>query len=114
VLPFLFRGRSFAVVICTEIVTPGPSARAVAHGAGMLVNVTNDAWFRGSAGHEQHLMHAVLRAVENRVSVIRVANTGSSAVIAPDGEIRWRGPVNQADWKVTDVIVQRKPDAGKW
>jgi apolipoprotein N-acyltransferase len=52
-----------------------------------MVNMTNDGWFGQTAGPLQHLAMYPFRAVEHRVAVVRAANTGVSAVIAPSGEI---------------------------
>lgn len=53
----------------------------------MLVNITNDAWFERSAAPIQHLAMATFRAIETERYLIRAANTGISAIVAPDGEI---------------------------
>jgi apolipoprotein N-acyltransferase len=53
-----------------------------------MANITNDAWFGDSGGPLQHLAMVPLRAVENRVAVVRAANTGVSALVLPSGEIR--------------------------
>jgi apolipoprotein N-acyltransferase len=51
------------------------------------VNITNDAWFGNSSAPYQHLSMTVYRAVENRVPLVRAANTGISSVIDSKGHI---------------------------
>ena len=77
----------FGTVICYEGIFPALVRRFVRDGARFMVNITNDGWFGQTAGPLQHLGMYPLRAVEHRVSIVRAANTGVSAVIAPSGEI---------------------------
>ena len=77
----------FSVVICYEAIFPGEVREFVRVGAAFLVNITNDAWFGRSGAPAQHLAMAAMRAVENGTYLVRAANTGISAVIAPTGEI---------------------------
>ncbi len=76
---------AFGCLICFEDALAYLSRRAVRAGAQFLVNQTNDGWFDPSCGSLQHVSHAVFRAVENRVCMVRAANTGISCFIAPDG-----------------------------
>jgi len=77
----------FGVVICYEGIFPDLFRQFVNNGARVMVNMTNDAWFGRTSGPEQHLTMYSLRAVEHRIAVVRAANTGVSAFIAPTGQI---------------------------
>ena len=71
----------------TKLSSPISRAQFVRLGAHCIVNITNDAWFGQTCAPYQHLSMAVLRAVENKRFLVRAANTGISAAIAPTGEI---------------------------
>ena len=77
----------FAVLICFEGIFPDLVRHFVRHGAQFLVNITNDAWFGYSPASYQHLSMVVFRAVENRLPIVRAANTGISAVIDSTGRL---------------------------
>lgn len=83
----LNRPAKFSVLICFEDVFGSLARNFVQKGARILVNMTNDAWFEDSAEPYQHLQASVFRAVENRVNVVRSANTGVSCFINPWGKI---------------------------
>jgi len=78
---------NFSVLICFEDVFPALARRFVRQGADFLINITNDGWYKETPAGYQHLQASVLRAVENRVFVVRSANTGVSAFIEPSGRI---------------------------
>jgi len=75
------------LLICYEVSIPSLGRREVRDGSGILINITNDAWFGRSWGPYQHLAVAAVRAAENGVPLIRAANTGISAVIDRRGRI---------------------------
>ncbi len=79
---------SLGTMICFESTFPAIGREFVNHGAGALVIMTNDSWFKQSAAPAQHHQFAVFRAVETRRWVVRAASTGISSVIAPDGRVK--------------------------
>lgn len=77
----------FGVTICWENMFPDIVRQFVKNGAQFIVNITNEAWFGKTAAPYQFLSMSVFRAVENRVFVVRCANTGISCFIDPCGRI---------------------------
>lgn len=63
----------------------------------ILINVTNDAWYGNSTGPYQNLLAAVFRAIENRITVIRVSNNGISAIIDSSGKILTKTDLNKEE-----------------
>ncbi len=101
---------SFRAVICWEIIFPDFVRDVVRGGAGFLVLATNEAWFGDTAAPYQLLAMTAVRAVENRIAIARVANTGVSALIDPFGRIAHR--LRGADGRelfVDGVLVGQVP-----
>jgi apolipoprotein N-acyltransferase len=87
-IPTQKRGRvKFAVLICFEDVFPEISRIFARRGAEFLVVITNDAWYMDTGAPYQHTQSSVFRAVENRLNVVRAANTGQSCFIDRNGRI---------------------------
>jgi apolipoprotein N-acyltransferase len=80
-------GVPLAPLICFEDILPHLARADVRAGARVLVNLTNDAWFDDAVAPLQHMRNATLRAVENRVPLVRAANTGVSCAIGPSGRV---------------------------
>ena len=55
----------------------------------------NDGWLGNSSGPYQHFELAKLRAVENRISIVRCANTGISGFIQPTGRVSEKIPIGE-------------------
>ncbi len=118
---FEIPGGRFGALICYEGIFPALTRRFVSGGADFLVNVTNDAWYGNTSAPYQHLAQAAFRTVENRVPMVRAANTGISAVIDADGRIRWQGPlfemlahVDEIHWPGVRTFYTRYGDVFVW
>ena len=76
-----------APMICYESVFGGYVTDFVRNGANMIFVITNDGWWGDTPGHRQHFEMSKLRAIENRRSVARSANTGISGFINQRGDV---------------------------
>jgi len=84
-----------AVNICYEAVFPHLLRLDSARGARVFLNLTNDGWYKDTWGPYQHFMTNRFRAVENRATVIRAANTGISGIFDPYGVLLGRTPLGE-------------------
>ena len=105
----------YGVMICYEAIFSGLVRRFVARGARFLVNITNDAWFGDTSAPYQHLSMVAFRAVENRVPVVRAANTGITAVIAIDGSVTAQTGLFERTWLTRTIrITDRTTFYARW
>jgi apolipoprotein N-acyltransferase len=86
-LPVNAGGLKVGIIICFEAIFPDVSRDHIRAGGQILVNITNDAWFGKTSAPYQHMAMSRLRAIENRVPLLRAANTGISGIISDTGEI---------------------------
>lgn len=96
---------AFRPMICYEAIFPGDWPASPTQPQ-WLLNLTNDAWFGDSPGPYQHFQMARVRAVERGLPLVRVANTGISAVVDPYGRVRAQLSLNTAG--VLDAPLPRK------
>ncbi len=102
----------FSCLICFEDIFPDLAREFVRKGANFLVNITNDAWFARSSAAYQHAQASVFRAVENRINVLRAANTGLSCFIDQKGRITGKVASGGKDlfvdgFKTHEIILSR-------
>ena len=87
-------GERFGAFVCYDSIFPSLPRSLVQRGAQVLVEPTNDGWFGGGAGNYQHFAMDRMRAIETGRYLLRVANTGITASIDPNGRILERLPLN--------------------
>lgn len=100
----------FSTLICFEDSFAYLARADVRRGARFLVNQTNNAWFDGSSASRQHMANAILRTVENRVPMVRSANTGITCFVDRFGRIRelfatQQGVVDARGFSVAEMAV---------
>lgn len=117
------RGEKVGVIpsVCFEDTVPRLMRRFVRGGPQVIVNVTNDGWFKDSPAAAQHFANARFRSIELRRPTVRCGNSGVSAVIdtrggtsAPDGvgrqELRdANGNHLTRGWLLAELRIPRKP-----
>jgi apolipoprotein N-acyltransferase len=86
-------GASIGTIICFEATKPELSRLIRLMGASSIVQLSDEAWFGRSSAAKQMLAHAVFRAVENNVDLIRSTNSGMSARISRLGTIQGTTPM---------------------
>jgi len=77
---FQYNESAFSVLVCFEDAFP-QLVSDLSRGRDFLINMTNDAWFMGNPQSRQHLSIMTFRAIENRISIVRAANTGVSGYV---------------------------------
>lgn len=94
-------GIGVAPVICYESIWGDYVAQYIKQGAQFIAVITNDGWWGNTAGKDQHLAYAKLRAIETRRWVARSANTGISAFINQRGDV-----VQRTQWWIPAALKQ--------
>ncbi|MCF6343901.1 MAG: apolipoprotein N-acyltransferase [Devosiaceae bacterium] len=95
---------SFLPLICYEAIFSAQLGEEI-DDADFILNLTNDGWFDGSIGAKQHFAHARIRAIEEGKSLVRVANTGITALVDPLGQVV--ASLKQGEQNVLDVVPLR-------
>lgn len=82
-------------LICYEAIFPRDIRNAPTR-PDWLLQVTNDAWFGTFSGPQQHAVQTRFRAIEFGLPLVRVANTGLTAVVDARGRITDKLPMNES------------------
>lgn len=91
-------------LICYEVIFPHEIGVDTPR-PGLILTITNDAWFGETFGPHQHFHQARLRAIEFGLPVVRSANTGISGVIDPFGRVVAALPVGVES--IIDVFLPK-------
>lgn len=91
------------MIVCIESIYPEVARDLVNEGADVLCVITNDAWFNGTPGPEQHFVISRMRAIEQRRWLLRCANSGMTGIIAPSGRPSVRIPAQTRAIAVGDA-----------
>lgn len=92
-------------LICFESIFADFVSSFVEKGGNLIINITNDGWFGKTSGPYQHFEMARIRAIENGIYMVRVANTGISAVINPVGVVKSHLPLMKDGYIVQDIYL---------
>ena len=101
-------GHKIGISICYEDAFGAEVIRTLPE-AGLLVNVSNDAWWGDSFGPHQHLQIAAMRALEGGRPMVRATNTGITALVDHRGRIVSTAP--QFEVTVLSGMVQPRRGA---
>ena len=88
-------GDKVGAFVCYDSIFPVVIRQYVQMGATVLVESTNDAWFGGGIGNEQHFEMDRMRAIELDRYLLRAANSGITGVIDPRGNVLVSAPQNK-------------------
>ncbi len=92
---------AFSGLVCYEVIFPRAILNPAQPRPGWIINVTNDAWYGNTSGPYQHLETARFRAIEEGIPLVRVANSGISAVFDAYGHMM--GPLKLNEKGVSDL-----------
>lgn len=94
---------SFSGLVCYEVIFPRAVINPSQNRPKWMINVTNDGWYGHTSGPYQHMEMTRFRAIEEGVPLVRVANSGISAVFDAYG--RNRGSLGLGTRAVLDVFL---------
>jgi apolipoprotein N-acyltransferase len=94
-------------LICYEVIFPAFVRSRLDTAADVIVNITNDGWFRRSSGPFHHGAMARMRCIENGTSLVRCANSGISMMVDPVGRVIARKGLYRRGVLTAEVPLER-------
>lgn len=85
---------NFAPALCYEVAFAELLRKNISENTGVLLTLSNDAWFGNSIGPDQHLQIARMRAIEFARPMLRSTNNGITAIYDDQGKELGRLPSN--------------------
>lgn len=108
--PFVMKdGTRLGINICYEAILPQFYRRSVKEGVNAVVNLTNDSWFGPTSEPYLHGSLTVFRAIETRIPLFRVTNTGTSFSVDSLGNISELTPVYKQAVLRSDLALPKTP-----
>jgi apolipoprotein N-acyltransferase len=101
--PLPTRAGDAGVLVCNEALLPQVAGARMAEGATYLVNPSNDSWVADAGFAEQQFDIVALRAVEQRAWLVRISDSGPSAVIDPWGRVTARTQPHTRDVLLAEI-----------
>ena len=83
---------SILPILCFESVFGPYCAQNLTEKKGFICMITNDGWWKNTSGYRHHYNFSPIRAIECRRDLVRVANTGISAIIDARGMVMTQTP----------------------
>ena len=105
---FNVKNIDFTTMVCIESIFPTPTRNFVNNGAQFITYIVNDGWYEYNPEPAQHARRCIFRAIENRRSVVRCANTGISMIVDPYGNITDRKDLNTKGVIEGDILISNE------
>ncbi len=101
-------------LICYEVLFPEVARQHARNGAGVLVNLSNDAWFGGTGGAQQHLAASIVLAATVRRPLLRSTPTGVTAAVDAGGRVVLRLPQDEPGVLAVEVAPATGRSPAVW
>lgn len=95
--------------ICYEGLFDYLTQMAKVNGAHIIINATNDSWYDLLFEPRQHMFMTLSRAIEFRIPLVRVTNTGITSAVTSRGDVLQWTPQNQEASALYEIPIHKTP-----